>query len=77
MARACARATKRAHLEGRDDGLVSVAPLMDRCSGRFSDLLDAPVSAEAVSALRAAGTIGLPLGSASFLDRKQFLASRC
>jgi len=59
----------RAHLEGRDDGLVSVAPLIDRCGGRFSDLLDAPVSAEAVSALRAAETIGRPLGSASFLDR--------
>jgi len=59
----------RAHLAGRDDGLVSVAPLIDRCGGRFSDLLDAPVSAEAVSALRAAETIGHPLGSASFLDR--------
>jgi putative transposase len=59
----------RAHREGRDDGLVSVAPLMDRCGGRFADLLNAPVSAEAVSALRAAETIGRPLGSASFLDR--------
>ena len=59
----------RAQCEGRDDGLVSVAPLMDRCGGRFADLLNAPVSAEAVSALRAAETIGRPLGSASFLDR--------
>ena len=59
----------RAHLAGHDDGLVSVAPLIDRCGGRFSDLLDAPVSAEAVSALRAAETIGRPLGLASFLDR--------
>ena len=59
----------RAHLEGRDDALVSVAPLLDRCGGRFADLLDAPASAEAISALRAAETIGRPLGSAAFLDR--------
>jgi putative transposase len=56
------------HREGRDDGLVSVAPLMDRCGGRFADLLDAG-SALAISALRAAETIGRPLGSAFFLDR--------
>jgi putative transposase len=34
----------RAHLEGRDDGLVSVGPLAERCGGRFTDLLDAPAS---------------------------------
>ncbi|HKN30306.1 MAG TPA: hypothetical protein VJY34_21480 [Roseiarcus sp.] len=26
-----------AHLAGRDDGLASVAPLLDRCAGRFAD----------------------------------------
>ena len=26
-----------AHLAGRDDDLVSVAPLLDRCAGRFAD----------------------------------------
>jgi len=26
-----------AHLAGRDDGLVSVAPLLDRSAGRFAD----------------------------------------
>ena len=26
-----------ARLAGRDDGLVSVAPLYDRCAGRFAD----------------------------------------
>ena len=26
-----------AHLTRRDDGLVSVAPLLDRCAGRFAD----------------------------------------
>jgi putative transposase len=59
----------KAHLEGQDDGLVSVAPLMDRSAGRFADLLGQPVSVEAMSALRAAETIGRPLGSPTFLDR--------
>jgi putative transposase len=27
----------RAHLEGRDDGLVSVGPLVERCGGHFAD----------------------------------------
>ena len=58
----------RAHLEGRDDGLVSVAPLVERGGGHFADLLDAPASAGALSELRAAETIGRPLGSAGFLD---------
>jgi putative transposase len=59
----------KAHLEGQDDGLVSVAPLIDRSGGRFADLLDAPLPAETISALRAAETIGRPLGSPTFLDR--------
>ncbi|MGD0642776.1 MAG: transposase [Roseiarcus sp.] len=66
----------RAHLAGRDDGLVSVAPLIERCAGRFADLLDAPASAEAVSALRAAETIGRPLGPPAFLDRLAAAAGR-
>jgi putative transposase len=33
-----------AHLMGRDDGLVSVAPLAERCGGRFADLIEsAPI----------------------------------
>jgi putative transposase len=58
-----------AHLSGRDDGLVRVGPLIERCGGRFADLIEAAPSAEAVSALRAAETIGRPIGSPSFLDR--------
>ncbi len=42
---------------------------IDRSGGCFADLLDAPVSAEAISTLRAAETIGRPLGSPAFLDR--------
>jgi hypothetical protein len=45
-----------------------VSPILHRFSGgRFADLIEAAPSAEAVSALRAAETIGRPVGSASFL----------
>ncbi len=53
-----------------------MAPLLERCGGRFADLLDAPASAEAVAALRAAETIGRPLGSPAFLDRLAAAAGR-
>jgi len=31
----------RAHLVGRDDGLAIVAPMLERCNGRFGDPIDA------------------------------------
>ena len=55
-------------LAGRDDELATVAPLLERCSGRFADLIDAPLAPEAIAALRAAETISRPLGSPAFLD---------
>ena len=58
----------RAHLAGRDDALVVVAPLLERSGGRFADLIETPVAPEAIAALRGAETIGRPLGSSSFLD---------
>ncbi len=57
----------RAHLAGRDDGLVTVAPLLNRCAGRFADLLDDEPAPALLAALRAAETIGRPLGSPDFL----------
>ncbi len=57
-----------AHLSGRDDGLASVAPLIERY-GRFADLIETAPPAEALSALRASETIGRPLGSPAFLDQ--------
>ena len=57
-----------AHLSGRDDGLASVAPLIERY-GRFADLIETGPPAEALSALRASETIGRPLGSPAFLDQ--------
>ncbi|MFZ0210381.1 MAG: hypothetical protein WAL59_30475 [Roseiarcus sp.] len=61
---------------GRDDGLVIVAPMLERCNRRFGDLIDAPGSSEATVALRGAETIGRPLGSPAFLDRPAALTGR-
>jgi putative transposase len=64
-----------AHLDGRDDALVAVAPLIERSGGRFADWIEAPSAPAALSALRAAEPpdrspgVGRPLGSRAFLDR--------
>jgi putative transposase len=58
----------RVHLEGRDNALVSVRPLIERWSGRFVVLLDVPALAGTLSELSAAETIGRPLVSVAFLD---------
>jgi len=65
-----------AHLAGRDDGLVEVAPLLERCDGRFADLIAEEPEPALVAALRAAETIGRPLGGAAFLDRLAALTGR-
>ena len=57
----------RAHLQGRDDGLVEVRPLLERAP-RFADLLDEPADDEAFIALRRGELIGRPLGGPAFLD---------
>lgn len=56
----------RAHLAGRDDGLVRVKPLIDRAP-RFADLLDGEADPEAFGRLRRSEPIGRPLGSAGFV----------
>jgi putative transposase len=66
----------RAHLAGEDDGVVATAPILARCAGRFADLIDAAPDARQMAALRAAETIGRPLGSASFLDNIAVLTGR-
>ena len=57
----------RAHLAGRDDGLVRVQPLIDRAP-RFADLLDTDADDPAFAALRRSELIGRPLGDEAFLD---------
>ena len=58
----------RAHLKGADDGLVTVRPLLERVT-RFADLLAASEGPAEFASLRAAETIGRPLGAPDFLAR--------
>jgi putative transposase len=62
--RACdwAWSSARAHLAGSDDGLVKVAPLLDRI-GDFAAFLGSDEDQQATRALRMAETTGRPLGS--------------
>ncbi len=55
----------RAHLAGKDDGLVTVRPVLDRVSC-FSDLLLEDRD-EAFAALRRAEGTGRPVGTAEFV----------
>jgi putative transposase len=68
----------RAHLAGEDDGLVTVRPLLDRIEP-FADILTTSrgeIAAAAFAALRAAETIGRPLGDASFVERLEATLKR-
>ena len=58
----------RAHLRGRDDGLTALQPIKDRFP-RFADLLATEADPELFERLRAAESIGRPLGSDRFLAR--------
>jgi putative transposase len=58
----------RAHLRGKDDGLTALAPIKDRFP-RFADLLTGEPEAEVFVRLRAAESIGRPLGNDGFLSR--------
>jgi len=57
----------RAHLYGRDDGLTRPGPALDRFSP-FRDFLEEPADPAAVARLRAAESIGRPLGDRQFLS---------
>ena len=65
----------RAHLAGRDDGLVTVAPLLERI-GDFADLLEAAEDEAAVTALRRSRSTGRPLGTAEWLARLEAATTR-
>ncbi len=56
----------RAHLRGRDDGLVQVAPLLGRFPD-WADFLDQPVEDGMLTAIRSGERTGRPLGSDSFV----------
>ena len=58
----------RAQLRGRNDGLTALQPIKDRFP-RFADLLATEADPELFDRLRAAESIGRPLGSDRFLAR--------
>jgi putative transposase len=58
----------RAHLEGRDDGLVSLRPLLDLVPD-WAEFLRGGLSDEEAEAIRSGERTGRPLGSARFVAR--------
>jgi putative transposase len=54
------------NLAGKDDGLVTVRPVLDRLS-RFADLLLEDRDDEVFAALRRAESTGRPVGTAEFV----------
>ncbi len=58
----------RAHLDGPDDGVTTVAPALDRV-GPFASVLDEAVDEDALAPLRRAETTGRPIGSETWIKR--------
>jgi putative transposase len=56
----------RAHLAGADDGLVSVAPLLER-AGNWAAQVAADLGEDDLAAVRSGERIGRPLGSDAFM----------
>lgn len=65
----------RAHLARQDDGLVSVAPVLDRVE-RFADLIAGDPDDPSFAALRAAERIGRPLANRDFIEGLEQLLGR-
>jgi putative transposase len=65
----------RAHLGGKSDGLTALAPIRERFP-RFADLIDDAPEADLFARLRAAESIGRPLGDERFLARIERLTRR-
>jgi putative transposase len=64
-----------AHLTGKDDGITARAPIHQRFP-RFADLLALEPDVSMFARLRAAESIGRPLGDDRFLARIERLTSR-
>jgi len=65
----------RAHLSGRDDCLVKVAPLLGMV-GNWAALLNSALPEEELKEFRMHGRTGRPLGDGSFVERLEALAGR-
>jgi putative transposase len=68
-------ASTRAHLRGKADGITVLAPIRDRFPD-FADLLACDPEADLFDRLRAAESIGRPLGGDRFLARIERLTGR-
>ncbi len=55
-----------AHLAGADDGLVTVAPILERVDS-FAAVIESDAESPSFAAIRAAETTGRPLGAADFV----------
>jgi len=65
----------RAHLAGKDDGLVKVQPMLDRVSN-WREYLDSALDGTTVDILRKHSNTGRPLGDESFLAMLEQKAGR-
>ncbi|MBT3553768.1 MAG: transposase [Rhodospirillaceae bacterium] len=65
----------RAHLEGRDDGLCNVAPLLERC-GDWKALLASGLDDEDHKTIQRHARSGRALGSEKFLTRMETVLGR-
>jgi putative transposase len=65
----------RAHLQGQDDGLVTVGPVLTRVDD-FAGLIATEAGEAEFALLRAAETTGRPLGSADFVNGLERLLGR-
>ena len=65
----------RAHLSGKDDALVEVAPLLERLGG-FGAFLGREEDQQATRALRVSETTGRPAGSAEWVSAIELRSGR-
>jgi len=65
----------RAHLDGKDDGLVTVRPVLDRVKD-FAALIAKPADDSGFAVLRAAEQTGRPLGTADFIEELERILGR-
>ena len=65
----------RAHLSGRDDGLVRVAPLLAMIAD-WRGLLNSAIPEQELRDLREHGHTGYPLGSTTFVERLERVVGR-
>ena len=65
----------RAHLSGRDDRLVKVAPMLAMVDD-WRALLDSAMCEEDLRELRGHGRTGRPLGGATFVERLERIVGR-